>query len=106
MRSEVELWVGAGLHGSRGRACPPNRVSSLEPEEALPGPRSGEAAEPLAVGRAAQNRDWKVLEINGQLEELGRRPWVSPQGAPILKEEGETQALDFFSLGGRKMHKL
>lgn len=39
VRSEMELRVGAGPHGPRGRTCPPSQVASPEPEEALPGPR-------------------------------------------------------------------
>lgn len=39
------------------------------------------------------------------MQRFGGRPWVSPQGAPILKEEGETQALDLPSLKGRRTHE-
>lgn len=90
MRSEVELRVGP-----RGRACPPSQVSSPKSEEGLLGPQVlREAPETLAVGRAVQNGDWRWedLEINSQVEGLGRRPWLSPQETPILKEERETRA--------------
>lgn len=50
----------------------------------MEGEASG-APEPLAVGRAAQNGNWKVLRINIQVEELGRRAWVL--GSP--HSEGE-----------------
>ena len=48
------------------------------------------------MGRTAQNGDWrwKSLEINSQVEGLGRRPWVRPKEVSVPKEEGETHALD------------
>ena len=69
--------------------------SQRKPSQAPDPWEAPKAPECLAVGRAAQNMDWKVLEINSQVEELGRKTWVSSQGFPILKEQGEIQALDF-----------
>lgn len=84
MRSEVKFQVDTGPRGPRGGTCSPSQESTPEPE--APGwcvcveggwRRGAPAApEPLAVGRAAQNGNWKVLRINIQVEELGRRPWV------------------------------
>lgn len=100
VRSEVQL--GWALWASRptGRPCAPSQRSSPEPKEALPGPQSWGRLQRLlsapAVGRTAQNGDWrwKSLEINSQVEGLGRRPLVRPEEAPIPKKEREAHAQD------------
>lgn len=108
VRSEMEPRVGAGPHGPRERTCPPSQVSSPEPGEALPGPRPRGGSRGSCMSGCGESCAECGLECSADQQpggEVRGRPWDSPQGAPILKEEWGTQDLDLPSLKERRTHE-